>query len=224
MGSSNPPLESPKGGDPSFSVFFSIFIAALVISQFLAAKLVAVQFPVLGMLVFPGGVLAYAVTYLCTDVISEVWGKARANRVVFNGFIANLVVIALVWLATLAPAKPDWPLNDAFAGVAGMILRVTGASVVAYLVSQYHDVWMYHLLRRLTHERHIWIRNNLSTMLSQFIDTVLFISLAFWGKMELRALGSLIIGQYVVKVALALADTPFIYGSVWLVRRRLRQR
>lgn len=204
----------------AYALCLSIFVAALVISQFLAAKLVMMTFPIVGTLVFPAGVLAYAITYLCTDVISEIWGKKRAAQSVLFGFISTVVIFLLIWVAKLLPAQPEWQLNAAFHDISAVIMRVTVAGLVAYLISQYHDVWMYHLLKKLTGGRFLWLRNTVSTSLSQFFDTVIFITLAFYGKMDTKILVSMVIGQFTVKVMLAILDTPFVYLIVGLMKKR----
>jgi hypothetical protein len=92
------------------------------------------------------------------------------------------------------------------------------ASLTAYLFSQYHDVWAFHFWKRVTTERFLWLRNNASTIVSQLLDSVVFITIAFYGSLPVMPL---IFGQWVVKVGIALLDTPFVYLLVYVVRRRL---
>ncbi len=208
--------ENLISGFDAYYLFFSLFIACIVIAQFLATKLCMVEVKTYK-LIFPGGVLAYALTYFCTDVISEVWGKARAAAVIFYGFIANIAILVLIRISLAVPANPGWELLDSFNSIAHAITRVTLASIAAYLISQYHDVWMYHLLKRLTRDKLLWLRNIVSTTISQFLDTVVFIGLAFWGALDLKTIGSIIIGQFIVKFAIAVVDTPFVYAAVWFL-------
>jgi len=203
--------ESNGNNDRSFILLVSIFVGALVISSVLASKIITI----FGLFV-PAGVLAYCITFVVTDVISEVWGRERANRVVFSGFIALLITFLLIRLALWWDAAPIWRGQEAFSAVLGSTSRIIIASFIAYLASQYHDVWAFHIWRKWTEERHLWLRNTASTVVSQFIDTLIFITIAFYGTMPVFPL---IKGQYLIKVLIALLDTPFVYLAVLLIRK-----
>lgn len=203
--------ESDKSEDRAFILLVSIFVGALVISSVLASKIISIFD-----LFVPAGVLAYCITFVVTDVISEIWGKERANRVVFSGFIALLVTFLLIRIALTWDAAPFWREQKAFSTILGSTSRIIIASFIAYLVSQYHDVWAFHIWRKLTEERHLWLRNTASTVVSQFIDTLIFITIAFYGTMPVFPLMK---GQYFIKVLIALLDTPFVYLVVIFIRR-----
>jgi hypothetical protein len=207
----NPLSESDKSDERAFVLLVSIFVGALVISSVLASKIISI----FGLFV-PAGVLAYCITFVATDVISEIWGKERANRVVFSGFIALLVTFLLIRIVLTWDAAPFWREQKAFSTILGSTSRIIIASFIAYLVSQYHDVWAFHIWRKLTGERHLWLRNTASTVVSQFIDTLIFITIAFYGTMPVFPLMK---GQYFIKVLIALLDTPFVYLVVILIRR-----
>jgi uncharacterized integral membrane protein (TIGR00697 family) len=136
--------------------------------------------------------------------------------VVFVGFIGLAFTFLLIQFALWLPAAPFWNQEDAFRSTLGMTPRIIVASLAAYLSSQFHDVWLYNLLKDRMHGKHLWLRNNLATMLSQLIDSVVFIVIAFYGIMPVWPM---IIGQWTVKVALALCDTPLVYAAVWCIRR-----
>ncbi|MDR2695115.1 MAG: queuosine precursor transporter [Deltaproteobacteria bacterium] len=190
-----------------------IFCACLVAAAVLAAKIVRI-----GPVAVPAGVFAYCVTFVCADVISEIWGRRCANMVVLTGFVGLALTFGLVQLALWCPAAPFWDQEDAFHGILGMTPRIIAASLAAYLLSQFHDVWLYNLLKDRMRGRHLWLRNNLATILSQLIDSVVFIAIAFYGVMPLWPL---IVGQWAVKATLALCDTPLVYAAVWCIRRRM---
>jgi len=190
-----------------------IFCACLVAAATLAAKIVRI-----GPVSFPAGVFAYCITFVCADAISEIWGRRCANMVVLTGFIGLGLTFLLIQLALWCPAAPFWTGEEAFQSVLGMTPRIIIASLAAYAFSQFHDVWLYTLLKERMRGRHLWLRNNVATMLSQLFDTAIFITIAFYGVMPL---GPLIIGQWSVKAALSLCDTPLVYGAVWCVRRYL---
>jgi uncharacterized integral membrane protein (TIGR00697 family) len=195
------------------SLLACIYAGSLVVAAVMASKIIVV-----GPIVVPAGVLAYCLTFLITDVISEVWGKERAQTVVMGGFITLVLVFVLTGISILWPAAPFWPHQQAYKTILGSSARIMVASLAAYFFSQYHDVWAFHFWRRLTSERFLWLRNNASTIVSQLLDSVVFITIAFYGTMPLAPL---ILGQWVVKVGIALLDTPFVYLLVHLLRRRL---
>ena len=203
--------ESDKSDERAFILLVSIFVGALVISSVLASKIISI----FGLFV-PAGVLAYCITFVVTDVISEIWGKERAKWVVFSGFIALVVTFLLIRIVLTWDAAPFWREQKAFSTILGSTSRIIIASFIAYLVSQYHDVWAFHIWRKLTGERHLWLRNTASTVVSQFIDTLIFITIAFYGTMPVLPLMK---GQYFIKVLIALLDTPFVYLVVILIRR-----
>ncbi len=204
-----------KDKDFVFICFCSIFIGSLVISGVLASKIIA-----LGEIYFPAGVLAYAVTFVITDTIGEVWGKKCAQQVVMAGLLTLIVAFLLIYLAVILPAAPFWEEKEAFQRILGMKQgagRIIVASIIAYTVSQYHDVWAFHFWRKITHKRHLWLRNNASTVVSQAIDTCLFITLAFYGVIPILPL---ILGQYFIKICVALLDTPIVYFLVHFVKKK----
>jgi len=191
------------------------FVAALVTANVLAVKIIAVA----GVVV-PAGVLAYSVTFAVTDTISEIWGRERGQAVVNAGFFALLLVWGLIGLAIVVPPAPFWPHQAEFATLLGTTSRIILASLVAYMVSQSFDVWVFHRLRRASGARRLWLRNNLSTLLSQTLDTVLFITLAFAGTglPLLHLMG----GQLLVKYLIAVCDTPVVYLLVYVARQVVR--
>jgi len=190
-----------------------IYSGSLVLAAVMASKIIAV-----GRLVVPAGVLAYSFTFVITDVISEVWGKEEAQRVVLGGFITLVLVFVLTGISILWPPASFWPHQQAYETILGSSARIMLASLAAYLISQYHDLWAFHLWKRLTADRFLWLRNNVSTMVSQLLDSAVFIVIAFYGEMPLLPL---IMGQWVVKVGIALLDTPVVYLVVFLARRKI---
>ena len=203
-------MERSIENERAFVVLVSVFVGCITIASVLASKIIHV----FGLFV-PAGVLAYSVTFPCTDTISEIWGAKRARYVVSGGFVALLLVLALVQISIIWPSAPFWDRSEAFGSILGSTSRIIVASFVAYLVSQFHDIWAFHFWKRITGEKHLWIRNNLSTTMSQCIDSVIFISIAFYGVMPIWPL---IFGQWIVKLVIAGIDTPIVYLLVWSIR------
>ena len=153
-----------------------LFITFLLLSNVMASKIVS-----LFGLIVPAAIIAYPVTFLFTDVVAEVEGKESARKLVMTGFYLSLVMAALLFAARLLPPAPFWPFQEAWDRILGATPRIVAASMLAYLVSQNHDVWSFHWWKGKTGGRHLWLRNKLSTAVSLLLDSALFITIAFWG-------------------------------------------
>lgn len=167
------------------------------------------------------GIIAYPVTFLITDVISEVYGRKRANRVVLAGVFASVFSLAIVVVSAGAPAT-DWsPLtNEDFSRTFGFTFIAVGASMAAYLLAQLLDVQMFHFWKRLTNGKHLWLRNNLSTFASQFVDTFVVVSLlCSFGVIPWSLMPGLVLNGFLFKVLFAMFDTPIAYVLVYGLRR-----
>ncbi|WP_224270450.1 queuosine precursor transporter [Haloprofundus salinisoli] len=209
-----------------------LFVTALVTAQLTAAKLLAfdlpLSLPVVGdSLALPGAALAYALTFFASDCYSELYGRKAAQRMVNVGFGMNLVVLALVAGTIAAPAL-DPGFGGQFAAVLAPSANIVLGSLVAYLVSQNWDVLVFHRIREATDGSHLWLRNVASTATSQALDTVLFVTVGFLVAPTVLGIGqatpvpvviSLVVGQYILKLLIAVADTPFVYAVVGLLRR-----
>jgi len=213
----------------------ALFVTSLVTAQLTASKLLAFDLPfslpVVGAaIVLPGAALAYAVTFLATDCYNELYGRRQTQLLVNVGFAMNFVLLALVWSTILAPAAGRGGVPaDQFEAVLGAGTNVVIASLLAYLVSQNYDVVAFDWIRERTQGEHLWARNIGSTASSQAIDTVIFVTLAFGILPRLIGVGpvtgwdlvfELIVGQYLLKLLIALVDTPFVYGIVAAIRRQ----
>ena len=188
-----------------------IFISALVTCNLIANKFVTVD---LGFHVFivSAGILPYPLTFLVTDILSEIYGQKKTNRVVIAGFIASLFVLLFLWLGSQFPAIDRSPVNDeTYNMVFQNAWRVIGASMIAYLSAQFLDVKVYHFWKNFTNGKHLWLRNNASTITSQLVDTTLVICVLFVGVWSSNQIMSAIIDGCIFKMLCALVDTPIIY-------------
>ncbi len=186
-----------------------LFLSSLLLSNIIASKIVSI-----GGLVLPAAVVLYPLTFLFTDVVSEVEGKKSARTLVIVGFCMSLFMVFVLFIGKILPPASFWGYQDAYNVILGATPRIVCASMIAYLISQNHDVWAFHWWKKRTAGRHLWVRNNLSTMASQLIDSVLFIGIAFAGVYPLKTVAGMILGQYLVKVGIAILDTPFCYVLV----------
>jgi queuosine precursor transporter len=188
------------------------FVGLLVVSNIIASKIIMVAG-----LVGPAAVICYSLTFALTDTITELWGKERTKLIVKYGFIVSIITALFIRLAIVMPAAPFWTDQEAYSLILGSNLRIVAASLIAYLISQYHDIWAFMFWKNITKGKHLWLRNNLSTGASQLLDTVVFITLAFAG-MGIPLL-PMIIGQYIIKIVIAFIDTPVVYLLVNLIKK-----
>ncbi len=188
-------------------------------SNIIASKIVFLDTGVLEVTI-PAAVFVFPVTFLVTDTINEIWGKQKAREIIWIGFIMNLVMVIFLYLGQLLPPAPFWEGQEAYEKILGAVPRMVAASMAAYIFSQLHDVWAFHYWKRFTRGRHLWLRNNLSTISSQLIDTVIFITIAFAFVEPWSEVMMLIIYQYLVKLIIAAVDTPLCYLLVGWIRKR----
>ncbi|MFC6731364.1 MULTISPECIES: queuosine precursor transporter [unclassified Haladaptatus] len=222
-------------GDPVRLALVALFITALVTAQLTASKVLAFSIPFSlplagNTLILPGAALAYALTFFASDCYAELYGRKPATMLVNVGFGMTLVMLVLVWTTIQAPAFQFSPVDaTTFASVLGASTNIVIGSLAAYVVSQNWDVFAFHKIREFTNGEHLWLRNIGSTASSQVIDTVIFVSLAFYLVPQLLGTGNplplvqvagLIIGQYLLKLLIALGDTPFVYAVVGFVTSR----
>ncbi len=158
------------------------------------------------------GNIVYATSFLATDILSENYGAQSAKRGIFLGFFVLVVFTLLMQIALLFKPHETDTVQGALHTLFSLLPRITLASFSAYILSQWHDVWAYDFWRkRFPHKKHIWIRNNCSTFISQAIDSLVFVLLAFWGLFPGKVLFEIFITTYLLKVVVAALDTPFVY-------------
>ena len=163
------------------------------------------------------GNIIYASSFLVTDILSENYGKETARKSIYIGFIALFAMTVLMNLSLLfAPATGDFS-QDSLSTIFSLMPRITLASFAAYLLSQWHDIWAYSFWKKLKPDvKFIWLRNNLSTLVSQLIDSLIFTFIAFWGTLSSQLFVEVLITTYIFKLIVALADTPLVYiASRW---------
>jgi hypothetical protein len=192
----------------------ALFVAALLVSNIAAQKLIA-----LGPFVFPGGILLFPLTYIFGDVLTEVYGYARARQVIWVGFAANVMMAAMLALVVALPPAPHWPLQHEFAAALGLVPRVVGASLVGYWAGEFVNAFVLARLKVATGGRHLWTRTIGSTVAGQAVDTALFVTIAFAGVLPAPAVAAAAWWSYLFKVGYEAAATPLTYALVgWLKR------
>ena len=214
-------IDKMKLKDQLYIVLVGIFIASLVTCNLIANKFVTVD---LGFKVFivSAGILPYPLTFLVTDLISEIYGQKRANLVVFSGFIASMFVLLFLWLGGQFNAIPSSIVgNETYNNVFQNAWRIIAASMTAYLFAQFVDVRIFHFWKKLTDGKHLWLRNNGSTIASQFIDTTLVVCILFLGVWNGDQIFQAIIDGWLFKMLMAFIDTPIIYGIIYYLKGKI---
>lgn len=206
-----------------------LFITSLVVSNLIFQKFFywyPIDIEIFGSKLFEisVGILPYPITFLITDLISEIYGKKRANDVVVAGIFASFFSMLIIYTSNAVPATPWSPVQDnMFSTVFGSTAIAVFASMMAYLLAQFVDIHIYHFWKNLTKGKHLWLRNNFSTFLSQFVDTAaVLLLLCSFGKIEWDKFTGLLIAGFLFKVLVALFDTPFLYLGVYMFRRRFK--
>ncbi|MFD0837454.1 queuosine precursor transporter [Mariniflexile aquimaris] len=210
-----------------YMVLGALFITSLVVSNLIFQKFFywyPFHLEIFGTKLFElsVGILPYPVTFLITDLISEIYGKKRANDVVVVGIFASIFSLIIIFVSNAAPATSWSPVgNGMFSTVFGNTALAVFASMLAYLFAQFIDIHIYHFWKRLTQGKHLWLRNNFSTFSSQFVDTltILLLLCSFniiaWDKFT-----GLLIAGFLFKALIALFDTPLLYLGVYIFKRR----
>ena len=204
----------------------SLFITSLVVSNLIFQKFFywyPLNLKVLGNSLFElsVGILPYPITFLITDLISEIYGKKRANQVVVSGIFASFFSMGILLIANEVPAIKNSPIDDeTFNQVFALSPIAALASMIAYLLAQFVDIRIYHFWKNLTQGKMLWLRNNFSTFSSQLIDTVLVVGLlSIFGVLEWKLFWGLVISGFLFKIIVAALDTPLLYLFVGIFRK-----
>lgn len=214
------------------NILTGLFIAGLIVSNLLGGKISQIW-----KIDFSVGILAFPITFLVTDIIGEVLGKEKARKVVFIGLISMLFVILLTFIAIQLPtADRSYIKHEEFSKIFGISFRFLIASVTAFFLAQMHDIWAFHFWKKVTKNRFLWLRNNASTIVSQLIDSIIFMFIALWHipafliavlpflaeyntspQFTAAYVVTLLVPWWILKVIMAALDTPFLYlGVKWL--------
>jgi len=212
-----------KFEDRFYLILAGIFIASLVSCNLIFQKFFT--WTPFGLYTFElsVGILPYPITFLVTDLISELYGKKKADQVVISGLIASVFVMGVVLLANYVPNTSWSPVNnELFEKVFGLQGPAVFASMIAYLSAQFIDVRVFHFWKKLTKGKHLWLRNNGSTFVSQFVDTAaVLILLCSAGAIEWSRFLPLLENGFLFKIIVALIDTPIIYGVIHLLKGKI---
>jgi uncharacterized integral membrane protein (TIGR00697 family) len=203
-----------EGYSLAFVVVVALFVTALITANITAVKLLGVFGFVL-----PAGVLVFPVSYICGDVLTEVYGYRVTRRVIWLGFLCNILAVSAIYLGGVLPAAPFWQDQQAYETILGYTPRLLAASFLAYLVGEFANSYVLARMKVATNGRWLWSRTIGSTLVGQGLDSLVFIFLAFVGTIPFGAMISAIVAQWLVKSAYEAVATPLTYLVVSRLKR-----
>ena len=203
-----------------YRLFGRLGLTAAIVLAILLANLQGPKLTVIMGMETSLGVIFYSSIFFATDLLGEKHGRAVASQAVLLGFGVSVIIVVMmsVSLLYLPSARPESlqfssEIHEAFSRILDFTPRFVFGSLLAYLISQSFDVWFFHKVKAWTQNKHLWLRNNLSTITSQALDTVLYAVIVWWGIFDLRTALQLALAKYAFKVFIAAFDTPFIYWA-----------
>ncbi|TVZ56837.1 hypothetical protein OD91_2138 [Lutibacter sp. Hel_I_33_5] len=210
-----------------YLILAALFIASLVTSNLIFQKFfywypIDIELFDVKLFEISVGLLPYPITFLITDILSEIYGKKKANQVVIAGIFASFFSLLIIYVSKSVPAISWSPVkDDTFLDVFGAAPLAVLASMLAYLFAQFIDIRVYHFWKNLTKGKHLWLRNNFSTFTSQIVDTLtVLLLLCSFGIIKWDLFLGLLISGILFKIIVAALDTPILYGIVYLFRRK----
>ena len=221
-----------------YSILMSVFVVMLVLTNIIGTKIFILfgnTFPngIFGSpLALTAGIITYPITFLVTDVTSEIFGKKRANLMVIVGFFCSLLTLLIITIVLNLEPSEIWLSGTSYSNIDEIelafktVFTLPGvlifASMLAYLVAQLIDIKIFHFIKKVTKSKHLWLRNNLSTMVSQLIDTIIVnsIFLGFGMGLQFEVVCKIIIANYLIKILFAMIDTPLVYVVTHNIKKK----
>jgi len=212
-----------NSSDKIYLILIGFFITSLIVSNLIFQKFFQLNFFGIDF-ELSVGIIFYPITFLITDIVSEIFGKKKANQMVITGVFSSIFCLSIIYFANYLPATSWSPVdNKTFNLVFGNTSLAVGASMIAYLCAQFIDIRIYHFWKNLTKGKHLWLRNNFSTICSQCLDTFLILSLLCGGgAIEWSRFSTLFIQGVCFKIIIALIDTPIIYVCIFYLRKKFK--
>lgn len=200
--------------------YFDFVMAAFVVILLLSNLIGAAKLSTLGGVTFGAGILFFPLGYVIGDVLTEVYGYARARRCVWAGFVAMLFMALMSWVVVALPPAPGWPGQDAYESVFGNTWRIVFASLIAFWAGEFANSFVLARMKVLTEGRHLWMRTIGSTVVGQGVDSLLFYPLAFYGQWSNAQVLTVMVTNWAMKVFWEMLLTPVTYGVVNMLKRR----
>ena len=212
-------MKTDRAGEKRYSPWF-VIIAAIFTTCLVTANIIAVKLVSIFGLIVPAGIVIFPISYIFGDVLTEVYGYSQARKVIWLGFLCNLLAVAAIWLGQLLPAASFWDGQGAYERILGYTPRLLAASFLAYLVGEFANSYVLAKMKIATGGRWLWTRTVGSTLVGQGLDSCVFMTLAFLGAIPVSGLVSVIVTQWLLKSAYETIVTPFTYLAVGFLKRR----
>ncbi len=225
-----------------YSYLLMLFVTAIVLTNIIGIKIFEISSDILNFSFFNGpitlttGIITYPLTFIITDIVCEVYGKKKADQMVVLGFFASILSLFFINIAILLSGSPAWinqtlgyssitDMQRAYESVFALPGFLIGASMLAYLIAQLIDVKIFHYFKNLTKGKYLWLRNNVSTMFSQLVDTFIVNSIFLYFALNLQwdLILKIIIASYIFKVVIAALDTPLVYFGVYHIKNKINK-
>ena len=190
-------------------IITALFVAILLISNVASSKITTI-----GFLTFDAGTILFPLSYIIGDMLTEVYGYSRARRAIWIGLLCNVIMAATFMVVSVLPPAADWPNQSAYEAILGWTPRIVLASIVAYFIGEFLNSFILARLKIITKGKYLWTRTIGSTLVGQLLDTLIFVFIAFWGILPAPVLISIIISNYIFKVAVEVFFTPITYKIV----------
>jgi len=192
----------------------AVFVGVLLISNVASTKMVQI-----GSFEFDGGTLLFPLAYIFGDILTEVYGYARSRRIIWYGFLMNIIMVAVFMGVAYLPAPEWWGNQDAFMAILGQTPRIVLASMVAYFAGEFSNSYLLAKIKVWMNGRRLWVRTIGSTLVGEGLDTVLFVLIAFYGVFSMNDLIVVIVSNYIFKVGVEVVFTPLTYLIVGKLKK-----
>lgn len=198
-----------------FVVVAAVFVTCLITANFIIVKQISI-----GNLVLPAAIIIFPLSYIIGDILTEVYGYQQARRVIWLGFLCNLIAVVAIWVGKVLPSAPVFEAQSAYERILGSTPRFLLASFVAYLAGEFANSFVLAKMKIRTRGRWLWMRTIGSTLVGQGIDTLIVLTIAFAGVLPFSVLGNMILSHWLVKTAYEVVVTPLTYGVVGYLKRK----
>ncbi len=197
-----------------FDIITVFFVSVLLISNIASTKILE-----LGSFTFDGGTILFPLSYIFGDILTEVYGYGRSRRVIWMGFFSAFLMSAVLMIVGALPPAPDWPHQGAYETILGLTPRIVIASLVAYFLGEFVNSYAMAKLKIISKGKHLWLRTIGSTVAGEFVDTVIFVAIAFWGVLPHDLLVTIVISNYIFKTLVEICFTPVTYMIVGFLKK-----
>jgi uncharacterized integral membrane protein (TIGR00697 family) len=197
-----------------------VIVAALFVTCLITANIIVVKQISIGGVILPAAIVIFPLSYIIGDILTEVYGFRQARRVIWIGFLCNLIAVLAIWVAQILPPAPVFEAQNAYERILGSTPRFLVASFAAYLIGEFSNSFVLAKMKIMTNGRWLWTRTIGSTLVGQGFDTSVFLTIAFLGVLPFPVLGIMMLSHWLLKSAYEVIATPVTYVVVGYLKRK----